>query len=80
VKIWCGESLAERESLDGVRDVDIGFDVLAEECDLEPEDPTLVLTVWVLPLNMDNSSLASSGCEGLKISFGMLITPLLASR
>lgn len=76
----CGESLAEREPLDEVQDLKIEFDMpAADEGNLAPE-PTLMLTVWALPLNMNRSSLASSGCEGLNMSFGTLITSLLASR
>jgi len=42
---------------------------------------TLVLTVCVLPLKMDSSSLASVGSEGLKMSFGITVgSPLFASR
>ena len=59
-------------------------EVLAPAIEVEdgvPEDFVLVLTVCVLPLNIDSSSLTSVGCEGLKISFGRLSgKPLVASR
>jgi len=80
VNICCGESLAEREPFDDARDAGIASGEFVDEFIVVPEGPTLVLTVCVLPLNMDNSSLASSGFEGLKMSFGISTTPLLASR
>ena len=48
---------------------------------IEGDTVETVLTVCVLPLKMDSSSFRSSGCDGLKMSFGIFGgNPLFASR
>ena len=84
MNIWRGEPLDARDSFpeDDPRLESAIVEVLGPAFpDAAADECNLVVTVFVLPLKIDISSLTAPACVGWKISFGTLIgIPLFASR